>query len=71
MGKYKISVVVPVYKAENFLRMCVDSILQQTLKSSRLFKSLQIERSLLSLCCENQDKHSSHVRSTGQRYNKI
>ena len=32
MGKYKISVVVPVYKAENFLRMCVDSILQQTLK---------------------------------------
>ena len=32
MGKYKISVVVPVYKAENFLRMCVDSILKQTLK---------------------------------------
>ena len=44
---------------------------QPSLKSSRLFKSLQIERSLLSLCCEDQDKQSSHVRSTGQRYNKI
>ena len=41
------------------------------MKSSRLLKSLQIERSLLSLYCKNQDKHSSHVRSTGQRYNKI
>ena len=41
------------------------------LKSSWLLIFLQIERSLLSLCCENQDKHSSHVRSTGQRYNKI
>ena len=38
------------------------------MKSSRLFKPLQIERSLLSLYCKNQDKHSSHVRSTGQRY---
>ena len=26
------------------------------MKSSRLFKSLQIERSLSSLCCKNQDK---------------
>ena len=42
-----------------------------SLKSSRLLKSLQIERSLLSLYCKNQDKHSSHVRSTGQGYNKI
>ena len=41
------------------------------LKSSRLIKSLQIERSLLSLYCKNQDKHSSHVRSTEQRYNEI
>ena len=31
------------------------------MKSSRLFKSLQIERNLSSLCCKNQDKHSSHV----------
>ena len=40
-------------------------------KSSILLKSLQIERCLLSLYCKNQDKHSSHVRITGQRYNKI
>lgn len=41
------------------------------MKSSRLLKSLQIERSLLSLYCKNQDKHSSHVRSTGQANDKI
>ncbi len=30
--KPKISVVVPIYKVENYLRECVDSILSQTLK---------------------------------------
>ncbi len=30
--KPKISVVVPIYKVENYLRECVDSILNQTLK---------------------------------------
>ncbi|WP_315403774.1 glycosyltransferase [Hoylesella saccharolytica] len=32
MGDYKISVIIPIYKAENFLQMCVDSILRQTFK---------------------------------------
>ena len=32
MGDYKISVIIPVYKAENFLQICVDSILRQTFK---------------------------------------
>ena len=50
---------------------CLRNLIGEKLKSSRLLKSLQIERSLLSLYCKNQDKHSSHVRSTGQRYNKI
>ena len=30
MAKHKISVIIPVYKAEKFLRMCIDSILRQT-----------------------------------------
>ena len=32
MVKHKISVIIPVYKAETFLRMCIDSILKQTFK---------------------------------------
>lgn len=31
--KTKISVIVPIYKAENYLRKCVDSILNQTYKN--------------------------------------
>lgn len=30
MGKHKISVIVPVYKSENYIRQCLDSILCQT-----------------------------------------
>ncbi len=32
MIKHKISVVIPVYKAEFFLRICIDSVLKQTFK---------------------------------------
>ncbi len=32
MNKVKVSVVVPVYKVEKYLKRCVDSILNQTLK---------------------------------------
>ena len=31
--EYKVSVIVPVYKAEKYLEKCVNSILQQTLDS--------------------------------------
>ena len=58
-------------KLTQLSRMSIEYRNYLSVKSSRLLKSLQIERSLLSLYCKNQDKHSSHVRSTGQRYNKI
>ena len=32
MEKNKISVIIPVYKAESFLRNCIDSLLDQTFK---------------------------------------
>ena len=32
----KISVITPVYKVENYLRKCVDSILNQTFKDFEL-----------------------------------
>lgn len=33
---YKVSVIVPVYNAENYLHHCVDSLLSQTLKSIQI-----------------------------------
>ena len=33
----KISVIVPVYNTENYLRECLDSILNQTLQDTELF----------------------------------
>src|SRR5574344_2014986 len=32
MNNIKISVIIPVYNAENFLRRCLDSVVKQTLK---------------------------------------
>ena len=31
-GAYQISVIVPVYNVESYLKRCVDSILAQTVK---------------------------------------
>lgn len=33
MDKYKISVIIPVFNVENYLRQCVDSVLRQTYKN--------------------------------------
>ena len=32
MAKPKVSVVVPIYKVQNYLMQCIDSILSQTLQ---------------------------------------
>jgi len=34
--KYKLSVIIPVYKAESWLRECMDSIINQTLKEMQV-----------------------------------
>ena len=36
MAKPLISIIVPVYNAENYLRRCIDSILSQTYKDFEL-----------------------------------
>ncbi|WII37233.1 glycosyltransferase [Paenibacillus thiaminolyticus] len=36
MGK-KLSVIVPIYKAEQYLRRCVDSLVQQTLSDIEIY----------------------------------
>ena len=62
MTNYKISVIIPVYGAEKYLRKCVDSILAQTFKDFEIIliddgspdKSGQI-------CDEYSDKYENVV----------
>ena len=50
----KISVIVPVYKAEAYLRRCVDSILAQTFQD---FEVLLIDSSNAHLECKRGIMH--------------
>lgn len=34
--EYAISIIVPIYKAEKYLRKCIDGILQQSFKEFQL-----------------------------------
>ena len=36
MNKPKVSVIIPVYKVENFLRRCLDSVVGQTLQDMEI-----------------------------------
>ena len=37
MGSPKVTVVVPIYNVEKYLRQCLDSIVNQTLKDIEIF----------------------------------
>ena len=44
----KVSIVVPIYGVEKYLRQCVDSILNQTLKSWNKIQPIQAELKIIS-----------------------
>ena len=57
VNKYpSISVIVPVYKAEHFLRRCVDSILSQTFAD---FELLLIDDGSPDKCGEICDEYAA------------
>ena len=62
MDKVKISIVVPVYNAEKYLRECVDSILNQTFTDFKinLVNDGSTDKSG-EICRELQKKHSENT----------
>lgn len=40
MSEVKVSIIVPVYNAENYLKNCLNSLLGQTLKEIEIILSL-------------------------------
>ena len=58
----KISVVVPIYKAEKFLHCCVDSILSQTLEDFELLLVDDGSPDGSGAICDEYAKSDSRVR---------
>lgn len=58
---YKVSVIVPVYNAENYLHQCVDSLLSQTLKSIQI----------ILVDDGSKDSSGSIIDNFAKRYNNI
>lgn len=61
MSEIRISVIVPVYNAENYLKKCIDSILNQTEKSIELIlvNDGSLDRS--GLICDEYEKLDNRV----------
>ncbi len=58
-----VSVVVPVYNVENYLRSCVDSILNQTYKNFELILVNDGSKDLSGAICDDYAKHDPRVRA--------
>lgn len=58
--KYKVSVIVPVYNVENYLRDCLDSLLAQTIDHNQMEVLLINDGSTdssLDICYEYAQSH--------------
>lgn len=60
--KVQLSVIVPVYNVEQYLKQCIDSILNQTFKN---FELILVDDGALDSCpqiCDNYSKHDDRVK---------
>ena len=57
----KISIIVPVYNAESFLHMCVDSIINQTFKELEIILINDGSRDNSGMICDEYEKKHSNV----------
>lgn len=83
MEKIKVSVVIPVYNAEKYIRKCLNSLLAQSLKemeiicvddgstdaSSRILEEYQRKHAKISLC-RQKNLHAGVARNHGLKYAK-
>lgn len=61
MGNVKISVIIPVYNVENYLKKCVDSIINQTLKDLEIILVNNGSTDTSGLICDNYSKVDNRV----------
>ena len=57
---YKVSIIVPVYRAEKYLSKCVQSLLVQTLDSIEI---ILLDDGSPDRCCEILDNFESQYRN--------
>lgn len=70
MGNIKVSVIVPVYNVEQYLRTCVESLLAQTLKDIELiFVNDASPDNSLNILREYEEKHPGLIRVIDSKEN--
>lgn len=58
----KVSVIIPVYKAEKYLAVCVDSVLQQTYKDLEVILVEDGSPDQCGQICDEYAKNDSRVK---------
>lgn len=62
MSIAKVSVVVPVYNADEYLNRCIDSLLKQTLKEIEIILVDDGSTDLSSQICDEYEKNNSNIK---------
>ena len=60
--KEKISVIVPIYKVENYLSVCIESILKQTYKNLEVILVDDGSPDNCPLICDNYAKKDNRIK---------
>jgi glycosyltransferase involved in cell wall biosynthesis len=61
-SQYLISIIIPIYNVERYIRKCIDSVLYQTFKDIEIILVEDGSQDLCSLICDEYARHDNRIK---------